>query len=71
MCAEMRINMDIPSLSMSLAQSQVLTDVGTALLSKSIDQAQLMGDSLTEMLDSAAMELSVNPDIGSNIDIRI
>lgn len=63
--------MDIPSLSMSLAQSQVLTDVGTALLSKSFDQAQVMSDSLTEMLDSAAMELSVNPNIGSNIDIMI
>lgn len=67
----MVIIMDIPSLSMNLAQSQVLTSVGTALLAKSFDQAQLMGDSLTEMLDSAAMELSVNPNIGSNIDIMV
>lgn len=63
--------MDIPSLSMSMAQTNLLTDVGTAVLAKSLDQADVIMSSMTEMLDASAMELSVNPDIGANIDISV
>ncbi|MDE6221304.1 MAG: YjfB family protein [Lachnospiraceae bacterium] len=63
--------MDIPSLSMSMAQTNLLTDVGTAMLAKSMEQADLITASMTEMLDASAMELSVNPDIGANIDISV
>jgi hypothetical protein len=63
--------MDIASLSMNLAQNNLLSNVGTAMLAKSIDQAQTTGNTVDELLDSSALELSVNPDIGSNIDIRI
>ncbi|MDE7323470.1 MAG: YjfB family protein [Lachnospiraceae bacterium] len=63
--------MDIPALSMSMAQTNLLTDVGTAVLAKTMDQAEAVSASLTDMLDSAAMELSVNPDIGGNIDISV
>jgi hypothetical protein len=65
------IVMDIASLSMNLAQNQLLSNVGTTMLAKSIDQAQTNGKAVEELLDSSAMELSVNPDIGANIDIRI
>lgn len=63
--------MDIPSLSMSIAQTNLLSDVGTAMLAKSMDQAETITASMTEMIDSAAMERSVNPDIGANIDILV
>lgn len=63
--------MDITTLSMGLAQSQLMTNVGTALLSKSLEQASQTGANLTELLDSASLEHSVNPDLGANIDIRI
>jgi hypothetical protein len=63
--------MDIASLSMNLAQSNLMSNVGTAILAKSIDQAQVNGNTLDELIDSAALERSVNPDIGGNIDIRI
>lgn len=63
--------MDITTLSMGLAQSQLMTNVGTALLSKSLEQASQTGANLTELLDSASLEHSVNPDLGTNIDIRI
>lgn len=63
--------MDIPSLSMNLAQTNVLSDVGTAMLAKSMEQAEVVSASITEMIDSAAMERSVNPDIGANIDISV
>lgn len=63
--------MDIPALSMSMAQSNLLTDVGTAVLAKTMDQAEAVSSSLTDMLDAAAMELSVNPAVGGNIDISV
>lgn len=63
--------MDIAGLSMNLAQTQLLTNVGTAVLSKSLEQAQDLSANMTEMLDAAAMERSVNPDIGANIDVMI
>ncbi len=63
--------MDIPALSMSMAQSNLLTDVGTAVLAKTMDQAEAVSASLTDMLDAAAMELSVTPAVGGNIDISV
>lgn len=63
--------MDIASLSMGLSQSQTLTDVGTAMLSKSLDMAKMNGNTVAELLDSAAMERSVYPDIGGSIDYKV
>lgn len=63
--------MDIAGLSMNLAQTQLLNSVGTAVLSQSLEQAKDLSANMTEMLDAAAMERSVNPDIGGNIDVMI
>ena len=63
--------MDIARLSTSLSQAQLMTDYGVAMLSKSMDTVDALGAGLVKMIDSAAMELSVNPAVGSNIDIRV
>ncbi|MFG6369525.1 MAG: YjfB family protein [Lachnospiraceae bacterium] len=63
--------MDIPGLSMHMAQSNLLTDVGTAMLAKSMEQAEMITNSMTELLDASTMELSVNPGVGANIDISV
>lgn len=63
--------MDIAGLSMNLAQTQLLNSVGTAVLSQSLEQAKDLSANMTQMLDAAAMERSVNPDIGGNIDVMI
>ena len=63
--------MDIASASMVLSQTKSLNQVGTALLSKALDTDAILGQNLVEMIDSAAMERSVNPHIGSNIDILV
>ena len=63
--------MDIAALSMNLAQTNLLSDVGTAVLSKSLEQAQNTGSAITEMPDASAMERSVYPGLGSNIDIMV
>lgn len=62
--------MDIPALSMAMSQNRVLNDFGIAMLSKSLDTMQENGAAMIATMDSMA-ELSVNPDIGSNLDIRI
>jgi hypothetical protein len=63
--------MDIASLSMSMAQSQLNTQYGVAMLSKSIDLNTQMGDSLVSMIDRSSMEQSVTPYLGSNIDVTV
>lgn len=63
--------MDIAGVSMALSQAELANSVGVAMLSKSLDLNSTLGQGLVEIMDSAAMELSVNPAIGANIDIRI
>ena len=63
--------MDIPGLSMALAQTKVQSDVSIAILGKAMDLGEVLGDGMVEMLDAATMENSVTPYIGSNVDIRI
>lgn len=63
--------MDIAGLSMSMATNNVQSQVSTAVLSKSMDSLEQMGQGLVEMIDAAAMERSVNPGIGANFDLRV
>ena len=63
--------MDIAGLSMAMAQNQIHTDFGVAMLSKSLDVSQSLGDSLVQMLDRSVMEQSVTPHLGSNIDLTV
>jgi hypothetical protein len=63
--------MDIASLSSVLAQSNLITDVGSALLGKSLDMSENMGNALSQMIDSSALENSVTPYLGGNIDVSI
>lgn len=62
--------MDIANLSMALAHISDMSQIGTAVLSKAMDTNEALGEGLVQMMDSA-MELSVNPNVGANIDIRI
>ena len=63
--------MDIAGLSVSLSQAPVMNDFGVAMLSKSMDTVEALSAGMVEMIDASAMELSVNPAVGSNIDIRV
>lgn len=62
--------MDIPALSMALSQTRLLNDFGVAMLSKSLDSMEQQGEAMVATIDAAA-ELSVNPNVGGNIDLRI
>lgn len=63
--------MDIAELSMSMSAAQVNSAFGVAMLAKSLDAASSTGTQITNMIDSAAMELSVNPGIGANLDMYV
>ena len=63
--------MDIAGLSMSMASNNLKTKIGTAVLSKAMDTNEALGQGIVQMIDSAAMERSVTPELGANIDLRI
>ncbi|MBR1852181.1 MAG: YjfB family protein [Lachnospiraceae bacterium] len=63
--------MNIAGLSTVMATSNVQSQVGTAVLSKTMDTNEALGQGLVQMIDSAAMERSVNPNVGSNFDMRV
>ncbi len=58
--------MDIAMASILQSQSQIITNVNTAVLSMNLDTVDMLGDSLIKM-----MEQSVNPGLGQNIDIKL
>ncbi len=63
--------MDIAKLAMTMSQINIQNDVGVAMLSKSINAGEEMGESLVNMMDRSMMEQSVTPNIGGNIDISV
>lgn len=58
--------MDIAGLSIATSQTTVMNQVSTAVLSQSLDTLETMGEGMVQM-----MEQSVNPNVGSNVDIRL
>lgn len=62
--------MNIPELSTALSNINVMNQVGTAVLSKALDNSETAGAGLINMIDRS-MELSVNPAVGSNFDMYV
>ncbi|WP_203340718.1 YjfB family protein [Planococcus beijingensis] len=58
--------MDIAALSMALSQMNVRTEANVSIMKKTIDQAETNGRDVVKML-----EQSVQPHIGSSLDIKI
>lgn len=50
-------NMGIPQMSMDLAQSKVMSAVGTQVLSMSLDNLKQTGEQLTEMIEEAGAQV--------------
>jgi len=55
--------MDIASLSMAMSTSKLSSDVGIAVLGKSLDSLKQAGDGMLKIMES-----SVTPNLGQNID---
>lgn len=62
--------MNIPELSTALANVQLTNQVGIAVLDKAMENSEVIGESLINMMNNS-MELSVNPHIGGNIDMLV
>ncbi|MBO6143341.1 MAG: YjfB family protein [Lachnospira sp.] len=58
--------MDIASLSTAMSTQNILNDVGVAMLSKSLDTVEDMGDGMVKIMES-----SVTPYLGQNIDYYV
>ena len=58
--------MDIPAMSMALANVDTLSNVGIKMLSKTLDMAEKNGAQMIKM-----MERSVNPSVGGNFDVSV
>lgn len=64
--------MDIAALSSIMAQSKVQQQVGIQLSSKVMDVAKQQSDALMKIMESGnAIEKSVTPYLGGNIDIKL
>jgi len=63
--------MDIAGVSMALANIQTANQVSTAVLDKALETNESLGAGMVQMIDAAAMERSVNPNVGANFDMRI
>ena len=58
-------------LSTALASSKLTGEFGVKMLAKTLDTQKTEADGLMKMMDAAAMERSVNPAVGGNIDLSV
>lgn len=58
--------MDIAALSTAMSTADLQSQYGVAMLSKSLDNMETMGEGLKKI-----MEASVTPYLGSNIDLTV
>lgn len=58
--------MDIAALSTSMSMADVKSQIGVAVLAKNLDTIEDMGEGMKKM-----MEMSVNPNLGANIDVSV
>lgn len=65
--------MDIAEISMSLSQSQLLNEVGTTMLGKSLDLMEGQAQAFAKAMDMNApsLESLVYPTSGTSIDLRV
>ncbi|UQD53863.1 putative motility protein [Bacillus methanolicus] len=64
--------MDIAALSMSMHQSKLVQDAGVSVMKIAMDSAKVNAGNLADMLiQTKAMEQSVQSHLGLKIDVRL
>lgn len=58
--------MDIAGLATTMSQTQLMTDIGTAVLDMALDTFQGEASEITKLMES-----SVHPNLGQNFDTSI
>ena len=65
--------MDIAALSMVLSQMNVRQEASVSIMKKTMDQAESNGQNIVKLIQESsvkAMEQSVRPHIGSQLDMK-
>ncbi len=65
------MDLSIGQLSTAYSKANLNTDFGVKMLAKTMDNNEQTGQEIVEMIDSAAMERSVNPNVGANFDMSV
>ena len=65
------MDMGLVNMAVNFTQAANMNDISTAVLAKVLDTSRGAGQDMVELLDSAAMERSVNPSVGSNFDMSV
>ncbi|KAB2953429.1 putative motility protein [Heliorestis acidaminivorans] len=65
--------MDIAALSILMNQSQVRQQASMSVLKMAMDMSKVQSVDLEKMIDSnkKTMELSIQPELGSHIDVKL
>ena len=58
-------------LTVTLSDAKTRNDIGMAVLTKQMDTENQAGAAMIDMMNRSFLEKSVNPKVGSNIDISI
>ena len=65
------MDLSIASLSTAFSKANLNTDFGVQMLAKTMENNEQTGQEIVNMIDSAAMERSVNPGVGGNFDMSV
>ena len=65
--------MDIGALSMMMSQGQVQQQAGVSVMKMAMNVASSQGDMMTSLLSETAksLEMSVQPNLGATVDVRV
>ena len=58
-------------LTVTLSDAKTRNDIGMAVLAKQMDTNEQAGAAMIDMMNRSFMEKSVNPAVGSKIDISV
>ena len=65
------MDLSISQLTPSISKASLNTAFGVKMLAKTMDNNEQIGQNIVNMIDSAAMERSVNPSVGGNFDMSV
>ena len=63
--------MTIPELSTQMSQDRLMNEVGTAVLANALDDMKAGGAGMVDMMSRSMLEQSVNPHLGTNVDLLV
>lgn len=63
--------MNVGKVSTAMSAISIKSDIGVAVLNKNMEAMEKAGEGMIKIMESANLERSVNPHIGSNVDVLV